>query len=108
MKGCVEADKSYIGGAARFMHKNRKTGKTGMVGKTAVLGLLEREAGDKPSRVRCKVMKRVRTHDLDPAVRGNVEKGSEVITDKFSSYYRLPDEYVHNVIDHAISYAEGH
>ena len=108
MKGRVEADESYIGGAARFMHKNRKTGKRGMVGKTAVLGLLEREAGDKPSRVRCKVMKRVRVPDLDPAVRANVEKGSEIITDKLSSYYKLSDEYVHQVIDHAVSYAEGH
>src|SRR5216110_3101504 len=100
MKGRVEADETYIGGKARFMHESKRTGKTGMVGKTAVLGLLEREAGDKPSRVRCKVMKRVRTRDIDPTVRANVEKGSEIITDKFSSYYRLPDEYVHQVIDH--------
>src|SRR5947208_14894126 len=105
MKGRVEADETYIGGAARFMHKNRKTGKRGMIGKTAVLGLLAREAGDKPSRVRCKVMKRVRSRELDPEVRANVEKGSEIFTDKFSSYYKLPDEYVHNVIDHEVSYA---
>jgi transposase-like protein len=106
--GSVEADETYIGAKARNLHKNKKTGKRGMVGKTAVLGLLEREAGDKPSRVRCKVMKRVRAFDLDPEVRANVEKGSEIITDKFSSYYKLPDEYVHQVIDHAVSYAEGH
>src|SRR6266404_4519519 len=106
--GRVEADETYIGAKARNLHKNKKTGKRGMVGKTAVLGLLEREAGDKPSRVRCKVMKRVRVPDIDPTVRANVEKGSEIITDKFSSYYRLPDDYVHNVIDHAVSYAEGH
>src|SRR5437016_683009 len=106
--GRVEADETYIGAKARNLHKNKKTGKRGMIGKTAVLGLLQREAGDKPSRVRCKVMKRVRTYDLDPEVRANVEKGSEIITDKFSSYYKLPDEYVHNVIDHAVSYAEGH
>src|SRR5436189_3298174 len=66
--GRVEADETYIGGAARFMHKNRKTGKRGMIGKTPVLGLLAREAGDKPSRVRCKVMKRVRSRELDPEV----------------------------------------
>src|SRR6266704_1748338 len=106
--GRVEADETYIGAKARNLHKNKKTGKRGMVGKTAVLGLLEREAGDKPSRVRCKVMKRVRVPDIDPTVRANGEKGSEIITDKFSSYYILPDEYTHNVIDHAISYAEGH
>jgi len=106
--GRVEADETYIGGKARFMHKNKKTGKTGMVGKTAVLGLLEREAGDKPSRVRCKIVKRTRVGDLDPEVRANIEKGSEVITDSLSSYYELSDEYVHQVIDHAVSYAEGH
>jgi len=106
--GRVEADESYIGGKARFMHKHKRTGKTGMVGKIAVLGLLERETGDKPSRVRCKIMNRVRARDLDPAVRANVEIGSEVITDSLSSYYKLSDEYTHNVIDHAVSYAEGH
>src|SRR5437870_13282949 len=76
--GRVEADETYIGAKARNLHKNKKTGKRGMIGKTAVLGLLERQAGDKPSRVRCKVMKRVRVPDLDPAVRANVEKGSEI------------------------------
>src|SRR6266404_2853695 len=69
MNGRVEADESYIGGAARFMHKERTAGKPRMVGKTAVPGLLEREAGDKPSRVRYKIMNRVRVGDLDPAVR---------------------------------------
>src|SRR6266496_991360 len=106
--GRVEADESYIGGAARFMHKNRRTGKTGMVGKTAVLGLLEREAGDKPSRIRCKVVKHTRVSELDSAVRANVEKGSEVFTDSLGSYYKLADEYAHKVIDYAVSYAEGH
>jgi transposase-like protein len=106
--GHVEADETYIGAKARNLHKHKKTGKTGMVGKTAVLGLLERESGDKPSRVRCKVMKRVRTRELDPEIRANIEKGSEVFTDKFSSYYKLSDEYAHQVIDHAVSYAEGH
>ena len=105
--GRVEADETYIGAKARFMHKNKRTGKTGMVGKTAVLGLLERGT-EGASRVRCKVLKRTRVSDLDPAIRENVEKGAEVMTDKLSSYYKLSDEYVHQVIDHAVSYAEGH
>jgi transposase-like protein len=107
MKGQIEADESYIGGAARFMHKHRRTGKTGMVGKTAVLGLLERNT-EGASHVRCKVIKRTRVADLDTEVRANVEKGAEVITDSLGSYYKLADEYTHQVIDHAISYAEGH
>src|SRR5256885_650146 len=38
--GRVEADETYIGAKARNLHKHKKTGKTGMVGQTAVLGLL--------------------------------------------------------------------
>jgi transposase-like protein len=105
--GRVEADETYIGAKARNLHKHKRTGKTGMVGKTAVLGLLERGT-EGASRVRCKVLKRTRVSDLDPAIRENVEKGAEVMTDKLSSYYKLSDEYVHQVIDHAVSYAEGH
>src|SRR5207249_7444831 len=55
-----------------------------------------------------KVMERIRTRELDPQIRANVEKGAEVITDAFPSYHRLSDEYIHNVIDHAESYAKGH
>src|SRR5213075_2519437 len=39
--GRVEVDETYIGGKARNMHKSKKPKGTGMVGKTAVLGLLE-------------------------------------------------------------------
>jgi hypothetical protein len=53
-------------------------------------------------------MRGIRVHDLDPEVRANIEKGSEVITDSHPSYYKLADEYTHQVIDHAVSYAEGH
>jgi len=41
--GEVEVDETYIGGKARNMHKSRrKPGGTGMVGKSIVMGLLER------------------------------------------------------------------
>jgi hypothetical protein len=47
MKGRVEIDETYIGGAARFMHKGKKAERLGgrrggLIGKTAVMGLLER------------------------------------------------------------------
>jgi transposase-like protein len=109
MKGRVEADETFIGAKARNMHLDKRLQKgTGTLSKTAVLGLLERETNEKPSRVRCKVMKGIRVRDLDPEVRANIEKGAEVITDSHPSYYKLADDYIHNVIDHAISYAEGH
>jgi transposase-like protein len=112
MKGRVEADETFIGGKARNMHKDRRAKAihrtTGSSGKAAVMGLLERNAPDSHSRVRCKVVESIRRHDLDGQVREHVEKGSEVITDKLRSYERLEDEYTHQVIDHAECYAKGH
>lgn len=108
-KGRVEADETFIGAKARNMHKGKRKSKgTGIVGKTAVLGLLERTTIDKPSRIRLKVVENVRLTVLDPEVRKHVEKGSEVMTDKARSYQDLNDEYIHQVIDHAECYAKGH
>src|ERR1700730_15133088 len=57
MKGRVEADESFIGGLARNMHKDKRgTHRNGVIGKTAVFGLLERNAPNKVSRVKCKVV----------------------------------------------------
>jgi len=107
--GRVEADETYIGAKARNMHRDKRLQKgTGTLSKTAVLGLLERETTGKPARVRCKVMRGIKVRDLDPEVRANIEKGSEVITDSHPSYYKLADEYIHQVIDHAETYAKGH
>jgi hypothetical protein len=109
MKGRVEADETFIGGLARNMHKSKKKHLgTGGAGKAAVMGLLERNSPERESRVRCKVLPNVRRFQLDSTVRENVEKGSEVITDAFPSYAKLNDEFVHQVIDHAESYAQGH
>lgn len=112
-KGHVEADETFIGAKARNMHPKQKAralkGHHGTVGKTAVLGLLERNAPDDESysRVRLKVVESIRRSQLDPEVRKNVEKGSEVFTDKLRSYQKLADDYVHQVIDHAECYAKG-
>ena len=48
MKGTVEADETYIGAKARYMHKNRRTG-VGDAGikKTPVQGILERTKATK-------------------------------------------------------------
>jgi transposase-like protein len=108
LKGRVEADETFIGGKARNMHASKKRYADGWLGKTAVLGLLERNAPDKISRVVTKVVERVRKHDLDPEIRKQVEKGAELITDALPSYKHLGNEYVHNVIDHAECYVKGH
>src|SRR5438874_12706657 len=56
--GRVEADETFIGGIARNMHADKKAriqkGR-GSIGKVAVMGLLERNAPDKASRVKVRV-----------------------------------------------------
>src|SRR5450759_533149 len=108
LSGQVEIDETYIGGKARIQHEyKRKHIGTGGVGKAAVMGLLERHGPDGHSTVRTQVVPNVRRKVLGPEVRENVALGTEVFTDALSSYRDLGTDYIHNVIDHAESYAEG-
>jgi transposase-like protein len=109
MSGRVEADETYIGAKARYMHKYKRTG-VGHAGlkKTAVQGILERSTDKKTSRVVLKVVPNTRRPELCANVRENVRKGSTVCTDALMSYDDLERDYDRRVIDHAISYAQGH
>lgn len=105
LSGHVEADETFIGGAARFMHKHKRAEKigtkTGFTGKVAVMGLLER-SGD----VRCKVISSRRKETIQAAVREDVAQGSLLFTDALGSYEGM-NEYIHLVVDHAVKYVEG-
>src|SRR5690242_17879029 len=70
MKGRVEVDETYVGARARFMHKEKRPKGTGMIGKTAVMGLLQRNAPEDQtySRVRLKVLGTLKRHEIDPLV----------------------------------------
>src|SRR5205823_14442303 len=63
--GNIEADETYIGAKARYMHKDKRTG-VGHAGlkKTAVQGILERTADRKLSRVVLKVVDNTRRPEL--------------------------------------------
>lgn len=110
--GNVEADETFIGGAARNMHKERRKkligGRTGTVAMTPVQGLLERSAIKQASRVKLKMIQGTKKDDLQPGVREYVLKGSTVYTDAAGGYQGIADEYTHKVIDHAVCYAKGH
>jgi transposase-like protein len=110
MGGDIEADETFIGGKARFMHKGhrlRVIKGTGGIGKAAVMGLLERHGPDGHSRVVFRHVPNVRRRVLTPEISQHVEPGSEIFTDKLPSYNRLGADYIHKVIDHAERYAEG-
>ena len=108
MNGIVEADETYIGAKARFMHKHRRTG-VGDAGikKTPVQGILERGKGKKASRVVLKVVPNTRRPELCGNVREYVLKGSTVYTDALMSYDDLEKDYDRQVVDHMVSYVNG-
>lgn len=106
MSGTVEADETFVGGAARFMHKHRRDAKIhgrGPMGKEIVFGLLERKTG----RVHVEHVETRRKGELTKIVRERVRKGSEVMTDELLSYDGLNSDYAHKVINHAEQYVDG-
>ena len=108
--GEVEVDETFIGGKARFMHKDRRERTikgTGGMGKTAVMGLLARHGPDGHSTVRTAVVPNRRKRGLQVNVREHVTSGAAVYTDALKSYDGLSTDYVHQVIDHAEAYVDG-
>src|SRR3984893_1644313 len=88
------------------MHKPKKVGKgfekRGIVGKTVVMGVLERGG-----KVSTKVIRERDVDTLQGHVRASVEKGTAVITDEWKPYLGLSDEYIHQIINHAERYVDG-
>jgi transposase-like protein len=109
--GEVEADETYIGGKARFMHKERRHRVTmhgsKSKGKVAVFGLLERHGNDGHSTIRVATVPNAKRATLQAGVRLNVEPGSHVYSDALQSYVGLDREYIRRVIDHAEAYVDG-
>jgi transposase-like protein len=108
--GTVEVDETYIGGKARYMHKDKRQKAIkgrGPLGKAAVMGLLQRHETKGKSRVRLTVVPNTRRHQLQSRVEKHIEDGSAVFTDALKSYDGLGLYYQHSVIDHAERYADG-
>jgi transposase-like protein len=107
LDGEVEADETYIGGVARFMHPYRREQKvkgTGGLqsGKVAVMGLLQRHG-----EVRTKVVPNTKAKTVQAQVRKHVKPGTELFTDQHTGYKGLDADYIHQVINHAESYVRG-
>ena len=103
LSGFVEVDETFIGGAARNMHKGkRKARGTGYEGKMAVMGLLERDG-----QARTMVIGGTKREHFQPNVRNHVEYGSVVFTDAHESYRGLDNDFIHGVINHAEKYVDG-
>lgn len=106
LSGTVEVDETYLGGAAKNMHKSKRAkvikGR-GMNHKVAVMGLLSRDS----KKVKAKVIAWADTYTLQGEIHANVESGSTVMTDNHGGYRTLSDEFVHEIINHATEYVRG-
>jgi len=102
----VEVDETFIGGAARFMHadkRKRRITETGTKDKTAVVGVLERGG-----QIRATVVGNRRKHGLHAHIEAHVKAGSAIYTDALMSYQGLRDKgFMHEVVDHAEGYVDG-
>jgi transposase-like protein len=102
----VEVDETFIGGAARFMHADRRKRmitERGVKDKTAVMGILERGG-----KVRVHVVPNRKKHLLETHVRAHIKAGSAIYSDNFASYDRLKSfGFQHDVVDHAEKYVDG-
>jgi transposase-like protein len=115
----VECDETFVGGKVKNMHKSRRlrmvkvrnetpdwksTANSRWYGKTAVMGILDRET----RKVRAKVVPNVRRETLQNEILAHVQKGSSVFTDEAQAYSGIASqEYVHEIVNHLQKYVNG-
>jgi len=92
----VEVDETFIGGAARFMHADKRREKItdrGVKGKAAVMGILERGG-----KIHADVIPTRRKRDLQTRIRAHVKAESAIYTDALMSYVGLNRDYLHKTL----------
>ncbi len=89
LSGTVEADETFYG------QKRSRKGNRWPSGKSAVLGIVERDGGAKAV-----IAPADATHAI-PFLKANVETGSKVMSDESRIYNRVKRDYVHNFVTHS-------
>ncbi len=102
-EGPVEVDETYLGGKRRNMSNSKREELTGRgpVGKTAVVGMRDRET----NKVTAKVVDDTTSETLQGFVKRQVVPGTTIYTDESTAYASLPN---HDAVKHSVSeYVRG-
>jgi transposase-like protein len=110
----VEADEAFIGPKPKNMHAKRRFalkkaqdsnlhGDTRLIGKTAILGLLDREQ----RRIRTTIIPAIKREVLQNEILKQVEHGTKLYTDEANAYRSLPKEFTHEFVNHVEKYVDG-
>ena len=103
--GEVESDETFVGGRGKFMHKSVKARRRirGLVGKTAVMGIFDREL----RQVRAKVVPNIDRETLQNEILKQVQRGSRLYTDESRNYNSLIKDFAHEMVNHMEQYVDG-
>ncbi|MGA9930086.1 MAG: IS1595 family transposase [Terriglobales bacterium] len=102
----IETDETFIGGRKKNMHADKKLRyeqRGGAQGKTAVMGILDRDL----RQVRAKIVPNVKRETLQAEIMKEVKYGSKVYTDDAVVYNDLRSRFVHEVVNKTESYVSG-
>jgi len=96
LKGLIEIDETYIGGSLGKMNPKRKKEvnpfKSGMIHKTPVLGILQRNGA-----TILKVLNHASGKTIRPILKENIDAASKIVTDGFGAYYGIGDHFEKHV-----------
>ena len=105
LDGPAEIDETYFGGKRENMPLAKRKTLTGRgaVGKTAVIGVKDRDSGE----LRAEVVQNTDGETLKGFVREHVEPGATIYTDEAAAYKGMP-EFDHEAVNHSVGeYVDG-